>query len=258
MQILKSDKGMNQFINGTNNLTAGLKNTVTNYLFLTLVSVFMVVVSSGYADAVQDVRGQYLGSYSIIVTGCTDSSSNGTYHADLVLSITTQTGNAFGGSAIGTFNIDGFVAEEYINLSGTIGNLGQLSGSTSHTFLGTGGSGLFTGQLNGDTISIQNPGKDTYGDTCSYLRNMSAIRQGNTAREKANIIFDWLESEFPEILSPAPQPTYESDGIYFRYYIGTNVYIGTIQNDLYFYDNFGVLYNLGGIDGWLTYAQGGN
>ena len=73
--------------------------------------------------------------------------------------------------------------------------------------------------------------------------------------QKANKIFNWLEYEFPEILSPTPQPTYESDGIYFRYYPGTNVYIGTIQNDLYFYDHLGVLYNLGSVDIWLPHAR---
>ena len=73
--------------------------------------------------------------------------------------------------------------------------------------------------------------------------------------EKANTIFNWLESEFPEILSPTPQPTYETDGIYFRYYPGTNVYLGTIQNDLYFYDHLGVLHNLGSVDTWLPFAQ---
>ena len=73
--------------------------------------------------------------------------------------------------------------------------------------------------------------------------------------QKANKIFNWLEYEFPEILSPTPQPTYESDGIYFRYYPGTNVYLGTIQNDLYFYDHLGVLYNLGSVDIWLPHAR---
>lgn len=79
-----------------------------------------------------------------------------------------------------------------------------------------------------------------------------------TDLEKANIIFNWLESEFPEILSPVSQPTYESDGISFRYCPGTNVYIGTIHNDLYFYDHLSVLNNLGGVDIWLPYAKGVN
>jgi hypothetical protein len=57
-------------------------------------------------------------------------------------------------------------------------------------------------------------------------------------------------------MTPTPQSTHESDGIYFRYYPGTNVYIGTIQNDLYFYDHLGVLHNLGSVDIWLPFAQG--
>jgi hypothetical protein len=57
-------------------------------------------------------------------------------------------------------------------------------------------------------------------------------------------------------MTPTPQSTHESDGIYFRYYPGTNVYIWTIQNDLYFYDHLGVLHNLGSVDIWLPFAQG--
>jgi hypothetical protein len=90
-----------------------------------------------------------------------DSSSSGTYNAILAMSISTQPGNTFSGSATGTFEVDGFTAEEYIQLSGTITETRQISGNTSHTFLATGGEGTFTGQLIGNTLSIENSGLDT-------------------------------------------------------------------------------------------------
>lgn len=73
--------------------------------------------------------------------------------------------------------------------------------------------------------------------------------------ERANFLFNWLESQFPEILHPAPQTTQGSDGIYFRYYPGTNVYIKAFGNYLYFIDGQGESYNLGGFLYWVGYSK---
>ena len=43
-----------------------------------------------------------------------------------------------------------------------------------------GGEGTFSGQLSGDELSIKNIGHDTYGDTCGYIRTMSATRPATT------------------------------------------------------------------------------
>jgi len=137
---------------------------------------FVLAVNVGHSDAAPEIRGQYSGTYSTVVSNCSDSESNGTFNAVLEMNISTQTGNTFSGSATGTFDLDGLTAVEYIQLSGTITETGQISGSTSHTFLGTRGEGTFTGRLSGNTLSIENPGHDTYGDTCNYIRTMSATR----------------------------------------------------------------------------------
>ena len=144
-----------------------------------MMSIFVLAVYVVNADAVPDIRGEYSGWYTTIVSNCTDSSSNGTYNAILSMDISTQTGNIFSGSATGTFDLDGLTAIEYIQLNGTITETGQVSGNTSHTFLGTGGEGTFTGQLTGNTLSIENPGHDIYGETCTYIRSMSATREGH-------------------------------------------------------------------------------
>ena len=136
---------------------------------------FLLAFNVGHANAVPDIRGNYSGSYTTVVSNCAES---GTYYAILAMSITTQIGNTFSGTATGTFEPN---AIEYIQLSGTISESGQISGNTSHTFLGTGGEGTFTGQLSGNTMSIVNPGHDTYGTTCTYIRTMSATRGGGLA-----------------------------------------------------------------------------
>ena len=148
-------------------------------LFLMFLLLVLAVIAER-ADAVPGIRGEYSGSYTTVVSNCTASEDDGTYDAVLAMNISTQTGNNFSGSATGTFDLDGFAAKEYIQLSGTITETGQISGNTSHTFLATGGEGTFTGQLRGDTLTIENPGHDTYGDTCTYIRTMSATREGGT------------------------------------------------------------------------------
>jgi hypothetical protein len=145
-------------------------------LFITFLSfLFVIAINVGQANAVPDIRGEYSGTYTSVLSNCTDSEKDGTYN-NIPFSIifSNQTGDSFSGSANGTFNIDGFNETEYIQISGTITETGQINGITSHTFMGTGGEGTFTGQLSGNTLSIENHGQDTYGETCKYVRYMSA------------------------------------------------------------------------------------
>lgn len=94
-----------------------------------------------------------------------------------------------------------------------------------------------------------------------FLDNLGALHYLGTVDHwllfaKAEAIFNWLESEFPAILIPSPQATLESDGIFYRYYSGTNVYIGIIENDLYFMNHQGELTNFGSADLWLNHIPG--
>lgn len=73
---------------------------------------------------------------------------------------------------------------------------------------------------------------------------------------KAETIFNWLESEYPHVLTPSSQPTHILDGIIYRCYQDTNVCIATLDDDLFYYivDN-DELYNPGNVDSLLPYAQ---
>ncbi len=72
--------------------------------------------------------------------------------------------------------------------------------------------------------------------------------------QQAEIILNWLEPLFPEILSPSARPTQFLDGIYYRSYLNTNVMTGTFMGDLYFLDHLEQLYNLGGVNEWLEHV----
>lgn len=99
-------------------------------------------------------------------------------------------------------------------------------------------------------------------DSNDRLQSFSLTRQVGpspspelTYSEKANIIFNWLESLAPEILSPTPQETKKIEGIYYRYYSVTDVYIATYLGDLWFIDHLGGLHNFGEVNYWLPFAQ---
>lgn len=154
--------------------------------FLLLSIAFAIFILDGQALAVPNILGEYSGTYSIVVSNCTNSSSIGTYNAVLEMNISTQNGNTFSGTATGTFEPG---AVEYIQLSGTITESGQLSGNTTHTFLNTAGEGTFNGQLCVDSLSIENAGYDTSGDTCQYTRYMSAKRPSSLLYNEVKVNF---------------------------------------------------------------------
>lgn len=118
--------------------------------------------------------GIYSGSYTIEVANCSDPFMNGTYVANAVFNISNQNESSFSGTGTGSF--EGVPETENITISGTIDLNGNVSGNTSHTFAATGGEGTFTGQLNGNTLTIINNGADTYGDICTYTRDITVSR----------------------------------------------------------------------------------
>lgn len=94
-------------------------------------------------------------------------------------------------------------------------------------------------------------------------KNIEAVKKtGETTAltdlQTANIIFNWLESEIPELFIPTPRPTVEDNGIIYRNYPGTDVTIQTFQGDLYYVDPYGDEWNVGGVHVWLDFALGQN
>lgn len=88
----------------------------------------------------------------------------------------------------------------------------------------------------------------------TFIENKSYANENLTGLQKADTLFHWLESIAPQLLSPTPQETQEVEGIYYRYYPVTDVYIATYMGDLWFIDHLGGLHNLGKVNYWLSYA----
>lgn len=76
-----------------------------------------------------------------------------------------------------------------------------------------------------------------------------------TDLQKANILFNWLESQVPILLSPTPQPTHVDEGLIWRSYQDTGTAVGIMQNNLHYLDENGELHDLGPLDDWLSLAM---
>ncbi len=72
---------------------------------------------------------------------------------------------------------------------------------------------------------------------------------------KADILFNWLESQVPDLLSPTPQTTQLDDELIWRSYQGTDNAVGTMQDNLLYLDENGDLHDLGTVDEWLDLAM---
>jgi hypothetical protein len=78
----------------------------------------------------------------------------------------------------------------------------------------------------------------------------------SSSNDDSELVFDWLEFAFPDILSPTDQPTRQTaEAALYRYYPGTQVYIGTYEDILYYLDAQGVLYALGEVGFWVQTAE---
>ncbi|WP_045216777.1 hypothetical protein [Desulfonatronovibrio magnus] len=78
---------------------------------------------------------------------------------------------------------------------------------------------------------------------------------GLNLHQKADIIFNWIESQLPDLFSPVPQPTVVDEGLIWRSYNYTDTALGIIQNSLYYLDGSGELHDLGDVDAWLNQAM---
>ncbi len=85
-------------------------------------------------------------------------------------------------------------------------------------------------------------------DIATYLQNPNT--------NDSDRLFEWGEHAFPNLLTP-PASSQVWEGYYYRYYSATNIYVGTKDGRVYFYDannpQAGIV-DLGTIRHWLEQA----
>ncbi len=89
-----------------------------------------------------------------------------------------KTGMSFSGTGTLTADIGGSSLTYNINISGTVDPGGEIDGTFTFTLLIDGsfdssGDGTFTGQVTGNTLSVDFSGQDIVGDTCTFTGSLS-------------------------------------------------------------------------------------
>lgn len=82
---------------------------------------------------------------------------------------------------------------------------------------------------------------------------MVGLRPLNS-QQPINCFFNWAETAYTGLLSPAGGVTQSSPPYTFRYYANTNAYLGvsSVDNNVYYMDPNGILQNVGPFSGWLA------
>jgi len=128
-----------------------------------------------------DVTGTYSGSGTATLSGCLNPSDNITLGFNASISIPSQSGDSFSGTATLTTTIQGVNLTENNNISGTVDSQGAVNGTISGDLLVDGffdssSQGTFAGTLSGNSLSIQVLTQDTVGDTCTTTGSFTVSR----------------------------------------------------------------------------------
>lgn len=82
-----------------------------------------------------------------------------------------------------------------------------------------------------------------------------AALYGATSTADSNRAFNWAEAAYPQILTPSPSGSGDYNGYYYRYYSGTNSYVGTKDGSVFFMGPDGVIQNLGTLESYKSQVR---
>jgi len=68
----------------------------------------------------------------------------------------------------------------------------------------------------------------------------------------ADLLFNWVESEIPDLFYPQGQPTLTFEGIEYRYYAPQNLFLATYEGYFFLIDFNGTVHSLGTVEWWLN------
>lgn len=77
--------------------------------------------------------------------------------------------------------------------------------------------------------------------------NGCAVLYGAASTADSNRAFNWAEAVYPEFLSPSAAASGTQDGYYYRYYSGTQSYVGTRDGMVYYMGPNGVIQAMGSL-----------
>jgi peptidyl-prolyl cis-trans isomerase A (cyclophilin A) len=85
----------------------------------------------------------------------------------------------------------------------------------------------------------------------------SEVTEFPATQSVSDRIFNYLEASFPQYALPSKATTGEAQGYQYRYYSGTNVYVGTRDNQVWYLVPAlnSDIHSLGSVDDWFARAQ---
>lgn len=83
-----------------------------------------------------------------------------------------------------------------------------------------------------------------------------AALYGASTNAPSNRALNWAEQTYPQLLSPSPAASAVFDGYYYRYYPGTNTYVGTRNGNAYLMGGDGVIRDQGAVSGFSGIVEG--
>lgn len=135
-----------------------------------------VQANSTPSSGTPNILGTYTGTGTAANTNCTDPDINTTFNTSVLVEVLNQDGSAFTGRIIEELVFQGVTFSGVDNIDGSITNAGMISGTMVGTFEATSSTGTFTGQLSGNTLTIDSVSHDTAGETCTTTASLTATQ----------------------------------------------------------------------------------
>ena len=144
---------------------------------------YTIAATSPAVAVTQDIRGTYALSSTLTQTSCTNAARNGTISFPGTLTVTTQTGGTFSGSATLSTTQSGITVTTQITLSGTVlptasNNVsGQFSYDvTENGVLTRSGNGTLAGTAIPNRLTLTVDAQDSSFETCHIAGPITATK----------------------------------------------------------------------------------
>lgn len=85
-------------------------------------------------------------------------------------------------------------------------------------------------------------------DGCASLYGLASTSESDRA-------LNWAEATYPQLLKPSPASSGNYNGYYYRYYAGTNSYVGTKDGSAFFMGPDGTIQNLGTLESYKSQVR---
>ncbi len=152
-------------------------------------------------------------------------------------------------------NSDGGLMDVDVLLNTTVNlSLSDLDGAATYAM------GVVIG-LNASNVD-ESILSSTVNHSTNYMRTLRgddvagcAALYGAPPTANSSRAFNWAEATYPQLLTPSPAAAGSAMGYFYRYYSGTNSYVGTKDGAVFYMGPNGVIQNMGPLSNFMPQVQ---